>query len=168
MQVICPPSGPLLMSATRPFVFLAGGITNCPDWQSEAIAFLKMNQKSSYRPGPSPTIFNPRRESFPIDDPAAGPQQVLWEYYALRAADIICFWFARGSLNPIVLFELGSHIQHKRIVVGADPEYARRRDVELQLRLARPALVLHSWHSFTAALWRTITAWPDAARPEGM
>lgn len=44
----------------NPSIFLAGGITNCPNWQQEAISYLsKLNL----------TIYNPRRENFPINDP---------------------------------------------------------------------------------------------------
>lgn len=41
-------------------VFLAGGITGCPDWQSDIV---KMLEKDPI------TIINPRRKDFPIGDP---------------------------------------------------------------------------------------------------
>ena len=112
-------------------VFLAGGISNCPDWQAEIIKKLK--------DFPGITLYNPRRANFPMDDPNAAEEQITWEYEKLKAADIIVFWFSRGSLNPIVLYELGrwGNSTAKTIVVGIDEGYERRQDVEIQTRLSR-------------------------------
>ena len=113
-------------------VFLAGGITNCPDWQSEVVDSLKNTDI---------TIFNPRRKNFPIHDPNASFEQIKWEFQKLREADILSFWFSRGSLNPIVLFEYGSALEReKSVIVGVDPDYERKRDVEIQTSLIRPRL----------------------------
>lgn len=113
-------------------LFLAGGITNCPDWQKIVIEELK--------DVPYLTIYNPRRANFPIDDPDAAKEQITWEYKHLSDSDIILFWFSRGSLNPIVLYELGKYgTSSKRpIVIGLDPKYERKQDVEIQTKLARP------------------------------
>lgn len=117
-------------------IFLAGGITNCPDWQ-QAI-------REIFAPFDI-TIFNPRREKFPIDDPNAAAEQIRWEYERLRKADINLFWFAAGSLNPIVLFEYGSAMERgKPIVVGCDPEYERIQDVRIQTMLRRPDIIVHN------------------------
>lgn len=91
-------------------------------------------------------IFNPRRENFPIHDPSASFEQIKWEYNYLKNCKAISFWFSKGSLNPIVLFEYGrwSYFAvrfwqyHKKIFVGMDPEYKRRQDVEIQTKLLRP------------------------------
>ena len=113
-------------------LFLAGGITNCPDWQQEMRELLKDLDI---------VIFNPRRKNFPIEDPDAAFDQIKWEFEFLNRADMILFWFSRGSLNPIVLFEYGKWLMNTRdktnykpIFVGIDPEYKRRQDVELQTR----------------------------------
>lgn len=112
-------------------LFLAGGITNCPDWQSVMIEKLKDI--------PNLTIYNPRRKNFPIEDSNAAEAQITWEFNHLRDADIVLFWFSRGSLNPIVLFELGKMIGlNKKIIIGIDPEYERKRDVEIQSKLSIP------------------------------
>jgi hypothetical protein len=113
-------------------VFLAGGITNCPDWQSELIEKIKYYDNA--------VIYNPRRKNFPMDNPNASEEQIAWEYEHLRDADMIIFWFAKGSLNPIVLYELGrwGNSSNKKIVVGGDPEYERRKDVSIQTLLSRP------------------------------
>lgn len=113
-------------------LFLAGGITNCPDWQSELIENFQDVEKL--------TIYNPRRKNFPIDDPSASEKQICWEYKQLKDADIICFWFSRGSLNPIVLYELGrwGNSSDKPIIIGIDPKYERKNDVIIQTKLSRP------------------------------
>lgn len=117
-------------------VFLAGGITNCPDWQSELIEKLKYL--------PKVTIYNPRRANFPIDDPNASEEQITWEYIHLQNADVVVFWFSRGSLNPIVLYELGmwgNSRAGRPMIIGIDPEYERKQDVVIQTVLAKPDAV---------------------------
>lgn len=112
-------------------LFLAGGISNCPDWQSELIKKIK--------DFPGLTVYNPRRKNFPMDDPNAAEAQITWEYNHLRDADAILFWFSKGSLNPIVLYELGrwGNSDWKPIIVGIDPEYERKQDVIIQTLLSR-------------------------------
>lgn len=113
-------------------VFLAGGITNCPDWQQEMRSLLH---------GTDLVLFNPRREHFPIGDPNAAQEQIMWEHNHLRTADAILFWFPRETLCPIVLYELGAwSMTDKSIFVGVHPEYKRRQDVEIQTQLARPGV----------------------------
>ena len=110
-------------------VFLAGGITDCPDWQSDMVELLKTTDY---------TLLNPRRQNFPIHDPNAFDEQVTWEHDALRHADLISFWFPKETLCPIVLYELGAwSMTDKPICVGLHSGYERRRDVEIQTRLAR-------------------------------
>ena len=127
-----------------PSLFLAGGITNCPDWQTEAIELL------AGFPG---VLFNPRRADFPIDDPSAAADQIAWEFEHLRRAEVVLFWFAESvSVQPIALYELGAHAATgKLIVVGTDPRYQRRADVVLQLGLVRPDVKVHSTLADTCA-----------------
>ena len=118
-------------------LFLAGGITNCPNWQQELVQLLKDVDL---------IIFNPRRDNFPIDDPNASYEQIKWEYNKFQVCKQILFWFSRGSLNPIVLFEYGrwSYMAKKfwqyqiKIFVGIDTEYKRKQDVEIQTKLLDP------------------------------
>jgi hypothetical protein len=115
-------------------VFLAGGITNCPNWQKEAIKIL--TERCNYL-----SIYNPRRENFPIGNPAECERQIAWEFQHLREADIIAFWFSEGSDNPIVLYELGMWGTSRPedfndIVIGVHPKYRRRQDVIVQVELA--------------------------------
>jgi len=116
-------------------VFLAGGITNCPDWQAYIVDKLK-NEKI--------TIFNPRRKNFPIDDPTAAKKQIGWEYERLRLANINSFWFPKETLCPIVLFELGSALEREKpLAIGTNPEYARKIDVEIQTKKRLPDLKIY-------------------------
>lgn len=65
--------------------------------------------------------------------------QITWEHEHLLAADAFAFFFAPETLCPITLFELGKVLSEegKDIFVACDPGYARKRDVEIQLSLAR-------------------------------
>ncbi|MEU2770789.1 nucleoside 2-deoxyribosyltransferase domain-containing protein [Streptomyces diastaticus] len=134
-------------TASGPSVFLAGGITNCPDWQQTAAAALA-----------DFTVFNPRRRHFPIDDPGQTPVQIAWEYHHLALADLTLFWFPAcdpsRTTQPITMYELGAAAATptRRIVVGADPGYPRTADVHTQLHHARPDLTVHT------ALRDTLTA----------
>ena len=113
-------------------LFLAGGISNCPDWQTLIIAHLWKEEI---------TLFNPRRVKFPMDDRDAAPEQIQWEFKNLRKADAILFWFPKETLCPIVLYELGAHsMSPKSLFVGVHPEYERKLDVEVQLKLVRPEI----------------------------
>lgn len=115
-------------------IFLAGGITDCPDWQQEMRGLLVDTNF---------VLFNPRRENFPIHDPNAAKEQIGWEYRHLGMADEILFWFPCETLCPIVLFELGRWSfrpsqKEKPIHIGVHPDYSRRQDVEIQIGLIRP------------------------------
>jgi hypothetical protein len=126
-------------------LFMAGGITDCPNWQMELREKLINTDV---------TLLNPRRANFPIDDPNAAEQQITWEHNHLHLAKAVSFWFPAETLSPIVLFELGawSHWQghrydtgqqrpvlyQKPIFVGVHPDYKRRQDVEIQLLRQRP------------------------------
>lgn len=111
-------------------VFLAGGITGCPDWQQEIASFFQPTDI---------VILNPRRKHFPINDPEAASEQISWEFEHLRTADIILFWFPKESICPIALYELGAWtMTEKQIFIGMHPDYERRKDIETQTGLRRP------------------------------
>jgi hypothetical protein len=121
----------------EPAVYLAGGITDCPDWQAEVVAMLV----------PAPVaILNPRRRNFCVSDRKMAAGQIRWEFEHIRRADVVLFWFTEGpSPQPIALYELGAAASTGRsLAVGAHPGYVRRNDVLLQLALVRPELVVHS------------------------
>ncbi len=111
-------------------LFLAGGITGCPDWQQEMVEALKNSAL---------VLFNPRRASFPIKDVHAAAAQIEWEYIHLRKATAISFWFPHETLNPIALYELGAwSMTNKPLFVGVDTSYRRIQDICIQTALARP------------------------------
>jgi hypothetical protein len=113
-------------------LFLAGGITNCEWWQTELIELIKGADIL--------TVYNPRRKNFPIHDPHAAEEQITWEHNHMVNSDMISFWFSKGSLNPIVLLELGKYClaTKKKVFVGIDPGYERTQDVVIQTKLSRP------------------------------
>lgn len=111
-------------------LFLAGGITGCPDWQQYACRQLE---------GSSIVLLNPRRKNFPMNDPSAALAQIKWEHKHLRKATAISFWFPAEAIQPIALYELGAwSMTDKPMVVGAHPDYPRLQDVVVQTKLARP------------------------------
>ncbi len=112
-------------------IFLAGGITDCPDWQKEMIQRFKDCENT--------VLLNPRRGKFDITDPTASEFQINWEYQNLRKADAILFWFPYQTLCPITLYELGAAAYGgDTIFVGAHPAYPRFFDIKKQLELIRP------------------------------
>lgn len=144
---------PLFMS-----VFLAGGITGCPDWQSDMVRLIsdfEVRHEAEF------SVFNPRRKNFPISDPNASMEQIQWEFQRLRAADIVVFWFCKETLCPIVLWECSAALERlksaatigsdacQRLVIGCDYDYQRRRDVEIQSELLIPGQVVFlGWENF--------------------
>ncbi|WP_165956158.1 nucleoside 2-deoxyribosyltransferase domain-containing protein [Streptomyces hainanensis] len=132
-----------------PSVFLAGGISHCPDWQREAAQALR-----------DLTVFNPRRAGFDVRDPTATEVQIAWEFHHLRAADVTLFWFPACdpavTVQPITLYELGAAAATpgRRIAVGADPGYPRAADVRIQLGHVRPGSTVHDTLAATVAAAR--------------
>ncbi len=111
-------------------IYLAGGITGCPNWQQEIVPLLNETNL---------VLLNPRRKNFPIGDSTVAEIQIKWEYDHLRVADEILFWFPYETLCPVALYELGAWcMTDKPLYVGVHPDYPRRLDVEVQTKLARP------------------------------
>ncbi len=114
-----------------PSVFLGGGISGCPDWQSGVCDNLTYENI---------TVFNPRREHFDVSDRTITQQQIQWEFKRLERCDIFSMFFCKGgSVQPICLYELGRNIVRMqsrfpttwkhRIVVTIEPGYKRADDV---------------------------------------
>jgi hypothetical protein len=111
-------------------LFIAGGITGCTNWQNKFIELLKDEDV---------VLLNPRRKIFSENDPSISEQQILWEHVYLKSADATSFWFTPETLCPITLFELGKQLSlNKPLFVGIHPEYARKKDLEIQVKLIRP------------------------------
>lgn len=131
---------PLVRAPGDVVIFLAGGITGCPDWQAEVLKAFKFMSDEI-------VLVSPRRADFPIGDPGAAEVQIKWEYDALRFADMILFWFPEETLCPIVLYELGCWTVKqplKTIFIGVHPGYKRKQDVDIQTALARPAMPIYT------------------------
>lgn len=128
-----------------PSVFLAGGITDCPDWQAEVVAGLEDTNL---------TVVNPRRADFPMGDPNAGRVQIAWEHTMLRRTRYVAFWFPCETLCPITLYELGAwSMTTKPMVIGVHPDYARKLDVQVQTLLVRQDVpIVYSIEDLTAMI----------------
>ena len=117
-----------------PSLFLGGGISSCKLWQDKLIQEL-----TDY----NVTIYNPRRKDFDINNPKVSEEQIKWEHKYLHESNILVFYFAQETLCPITLFELGAALERniyattkQDIIVYCEPEYSRKFDVELQIKLA--------------------------------
>lgn len=123
-----------------PVVFIAGGISGCPDFQATVISALSRDHV---------VLLNPRRAEFDLTDSNAVEQQVQWEVDHRRheALAYMLFWFPKSeSPQPIAMLELGEALARPElpIVLGADPQFPRHRDVVLQCRASRPGLTVHT------------------------
>lgn len=147
MRIITAPE-PYIPQEHDVTVFLAGGITNCPNWQSEVIKDLNVDYKYT----DTFVLFNPRRENFPIDDPSAADKQIEWEYKMLERCDIFSMYFSSGdSDQPICMYELGRNILRmqmkyptdwkNRIIITVEDDYKRKQDVLIQTKLATQDMV---------------------------
>ena len=120
---------PQIYNGNEPSLFLAGGITGCPDWHEEMITGLKDLPI---------VIFNPRRTPFPQHHDAI-EEQIKWEHTYLRKATAISFWFPEETLCPITLYELGAwSMTNKTLFLGVHPNYQRIEDIKIQTALTRP------------------------------
>ena len=132
--------------------FLAGGITNCDEWQDKVIDHLMSIDDSMIKwrdvDFPELVIINPRRKNFPIGDPNAANEQITWEYNALSdpTLDIFSMYFCAGTSDqPICMYELGRYTTmfynrysndiKNHIVVSVEDGYKRQQDVNIQLGL---------------------------------
>lgn len=122
---------------TKNTIFLAGGISNCPDWQTPVAN--KLLEHTNF------TIFNPRRNDWNMDDEAEeSKKQIIWEHEHLARSETILFWFPQETLCPITLLEYGKFlVSNRKLVVGTHVDYQRRLDVDIQGGLERPGL--HVW-----------------------
>lgn len=127
-------------------VFLAGGITNCENWQREVIRRLEFCDV---------VVYNPRQEHFDITDKSASYKQIRWEYERLETMDIFSMYFCNSdSDQPICMYELGRNIirmQNRfpndwqdRIVISVEYGYRRTQDVIIQVGLCSPGLFVET------------------------
>lgn len=130
-------------------VFLAGGITNCWEWQDKVIEMLQNEKEVNLD---NLVVFNPRRKDFPIDDPNASYEQIKWEFEMLEKCDIFSMYFCTGeSDQPICMYELGRNIcrmqmrfpidWNVRLVITTESNYKRAKDVSIQTILATDCMI---------------------------
>ena len=115
-------------------IFLAGGITGCPDWQNDAVEYFRLLNLPI-------TVYNPRRANFDTSDKTITEAQITWEFEAMDASDIVLFWFPKESVCPITLYELGrclmlQDIHEKTVFIGVHEDYCRKEDILIQTKLA--------------------------------
>jgi len=126
-------------------LFLAGGITNCRDWQKEIAENLKDLKIA---------VFNPRRKDFSTMSESIEEEQIKWEFNHLQKADAISFYFSEETLNPITLLELGFWLHSdKKLFVGIHPDYEKKINVVVQTKLARPKIeIVYSLEDLSAQI----------------
>lgn len=118
-----------------PDIFLAGGVTYSPNWQKEALKKLASTDL---------VVANPRRDEIISAIGETARQQITWEFDNLKSAKVILFWFPNAE-TVITFLELGKELARKsRIVVGVDPGYNRRFDIETQVHLELPRAVIYT------------------------
>jgi hypothetical protein len=130
-------------SSDEIFTFLAGGITNCKEWQNAVL-----NKLNEFEIDDNLIIFNPRRKNFPINDPTASLDQIRWEFEYLEQCDIFSIYFdgPTQSDQPICFYELGRNLERmktkfpenwdKRIIITVNYQFKRTADVVIQTMLA--------------------------------
>lgn len=146
MRVITAPEKFVRTNPGISSVFLAGGISNCPDWQSDLISHVKFGFSDKEHL----FLFNPRRPEFDLSKRGEAARQMTWEHEHLEHAGTILFWFPKETLCPITLFELGNYLEkNKHIIIGCDPHYKRKEDVAYQTYLRNPKIAVYqSWEAF--------------------
>jgi hypothetical protein len=121
-------------------VFLAGGISGCPNWQETLISHAKF----AFGDKENLVLFNPRRENFDVTNKGQSEQQIAWEHKMLEMCGSLIFWFPKETLCPITLYELGNYTEKKKnLIIGVDPHYGRKLDVICQTTLRRPEVAVH-------------------------
>lgn len=125
-------------------VFLAGGITDCADWQSTVVSSFEADKDFKDK---NIILYNPRRENWnmSMNSKTEAQRQIEWEFKRLEKMDIFSMYFAASqtSVGPICLYELGRYVCRMqmrfpqdwqlRIIVDIESGYLRENDVLEQL-----------------------------------
>ncbi len=90
------------------------------DWQAQVIEELGNLKRM--------VIYNPRRVEF---SPDTLDEQIEWELDALAKCDLVFMWLPGDSKAPISLLETGLYMNSGKLLLGAEPEFYRRRNLEL-------------------------------------
>lgn len=131
-------TSPTIKNLNNLSVFLAGGITNCPDWQKQFIETFTDTFTIK-----EVDIVNPRRDTWDDtrNNDEVSKEQISWERNYLDNTTGVVFWFSKETLCPITLLELGASLHSRNIIaIGIDPEYQRKFDVEYQTILVNDTI----------------------------
>jgi hypothetical protein len=133
---------PLPFVFSRPSVFMAGGICNCTDWQSQLAPVFDTGLYD---------VVNPRKLAGYDHNRVTARAQIEWEHKALSNVDSCVFWFPEENVSAVTLLELGkmlSRASHHsvRLAVGWHPNYQLAYDLEAQIHLETDAgdYVIHA------------------------
>jgi len=109
-------------------VFLAGSIEmgKAEKWQEKMIQMAENDDI---------IFFNPRREDWDEtwnNNRYEGEmkQQIDWELYGLKTADVIVMYFDKNTSSPITLLELGLHAASRKIILCCPKDYYRKANVD--------------------------------------
>lgn len=152
MKVVTAPDG--CSTHAKISVFLAGGISDCWNWQDAVINKLREMEENGYDMR-SLVLFNPRRPSFDVNNPVDTKEQINWEYYWLDCCDIFSMYFCNSeSVQPICMYELGRNLLKKSddweddsncycssVLISIEKGYKRTDDVLIQTELATSGLI---------------------------
>lgn len=135
MIIKCPHKlSPYKLLPYKKTVFLAGSIEQgkAEDWQEKLSKEIDADDIA---------IFNPRRDNWDSswDNSKDNPmfnEQVNWELDYINHSKLIVFYFAKNTISPITLLELGLTLgqleySNQRIIIYCDKEYCRRGNVEI-------------------------------------
>ena len=125
-------------------VFLAGGITNCENWQKEVIDYLmSLPEEKTDRL----VIFNPRHDKWPKNsDTEEIRRQINWEADYIRSADIFTMYFTNTekSDQSICFYELGKYANRNNndisYIISYQEGFKRALDVEFQMEILSPII----------------------------
>ena len=129
-------------------IFLAGGITNCSNWQDSLIESLKpiLKEKEYFQ---NLILINPKRESsIALNNEKEIIKQIKWEYKYLNQCDIFTMFFDDTKLSdqPICFYELGKYLNQfqniyktnfeDHIIISFKNGFRRDLDLKIQIDLA--------------------------------
>jgi len=124
---------PLPMKFSKTGIFIAGGISDCPDWQQDVVDIIDNDYWD---------VVNPRRVGGFDRTGDTAEAQITWEHTALTMSTVYLFWFPKETLCPITLFEYGMALEraaNRKIMVAAGwhEDYQRAFDLGVQSKLAK-------------------------------
>ena len=129
-------------------IFLAGGITNCSNWQKTLLENFSLTLKE--KEYISNILFiNPRRESsISFKNEEEIIKQIKWEFKYLNQCDLFTMFFDDTKLSdqPICFYELGKYLNQfqniyknnyeEHIIISYKKGFRRTLDLKIQVDLA--------------------------------